>query len=107
MTAATDTAAALPESFGQHAREFLARPQQLLIGGERVEAADGRTFATLDPSSGREIVSVSQAGSEDVERAVKAAREALEEGPWASCRPAGRDRPSPGLPEPSDRNDAD
>src|SRR5438128_1167055 len=105
MTAATDTAAALPESFGQHAREFLARPQQLLIGGERVEAADGRTFATLDPSSGREIVSVSQAGSEDVERAVKAAREALEEGPWGSMPPAGREQLMLALAEAIERND--
>src|SRR2546430_4367821 len=92
MTAATDTTVALPDALGQAAREFLARPQHLLIGGERVQAADGRTFATLDPSSGREIVSVSQAGPEDVERAVKAAREALEDGPWASMPPAGRER---------------
>src|SRR2546430_5931539 len=92
MTAATDTTVALPDALGQAAREFLARPQHLLIGGERVQAADGRTFATLDPSSGREIVSVSQAGPEDVERAVKAAREALEDGPWASMPAAGRER---------------
>src|SRR5947208_12764542 len=105
MTAATDTTVALPDALGQGAREFLARPQQLLIGGERVEAADGRTFATLDPSSGREIVSVSQAGPEDVERAVKAAREALEDGPWASMPPAGRERLMLALADAIERND--
>src|SRR5437870_1601413 len=105
MTAATDTTVALPDALGQAAREFLARPRQLLIGGERVEAADGRTFATLDPSSGREIVSVSQAGSEDVERAVKAAREALEEGPWGSMPPAGREQLMLALAEAIERND--
>ena len=105
MTAATDTTVALPDALGQAAREFLARPQHLLIGGERVEAADGRTFATLDPSSGREIVSVSQAGPEDVERAVKAAREALEDGPWASMPPAGRERLMHALADAIERND--
>ncbi len=92
MNAATDTAAALPEALGSTAREFLARPQQLLIGGERVDAADGRTFATIDPASGREIVSVAHGGAEDVERAVAAARAALEEGPWATMPPAGREQ---------------
>ena len=73
MSAATETTIALPDALGQAAREFLARPQHLLIGGERVEAADGRTFATLDPASGREIVRVSQAGPEDVARAAATA----------------------------------
>src|SRR5437763_5233788 len=105
MTAATDTTVALPDALGQAAREFLARPQHLLIGGERVEAADGRTFATLDPASGRGIVRVSQAGPEDVERAVKAAREALEDGPWASMPPAGRERLMHALADAIERND--
>src|SRR5437764_4288623 len=105
MSAATETTIALPDALGQAAREFLARPQHLLIGGERVEAADGRTFATLDPASGREIVRVSQAGPEDVERAVKAAREALEDGPWASMPPAGRERLMHALADAIERND--
>ncbi len=92
MNAATDTVAALPEALGPAAREFLSRAPQLLIGGERVDAADGRTFATVDPASGREIVSVAHAGAEDVERAVSAARTALEEGEWASTPPSGRER---------------
>src|SRR5437764_1458844 len=105
MSAATETTIALPDALGQAAREFLARPQHLLIGGERVEAADGRTFATLDPASGREIVRVSQAGPEDVERAAKAAREALEDGPWASMPPAGRERLMHALADAIERND--
>jgi acyl-CoA reductase-like NAD-dependent aldehyde dehydrogenase len=92
MTAAADTATALPDALGAAAREFLARPQQLLIGSERLDAADGATFATLDPSSGREIATVAQAGAEDVERAVAAAREALESGPWASMPASGREQ---------------
>ncbi|HEX4484395.1 MAG TPA: aldehyde dehydrogenase family protein [Solirubrobacteraceae bacterium] len=92
MTAAADTASALPDALGADAREFLSRPQQLLIGGERLDAADGATFTTLDPSSGREIATVAQAGVEDVERAVRAAREALESGPWGTMPASGREQ---------------
>jgi acyl-CoA reductase-like NAD-dependent aldehyde dehydrogenase len=92
MTAAADTATELPDALGPAAREFLARPQQLLIGEERLDAADGATFATLDPSSGRTIATVAQASAEDVERAVRAAREALESGPWGSMAATGREQ---------------
>jgi acyl-CoA reductase-like NAD-dependent aldehyde dehydrogenase len=92
MTAAADTANALPDALGAEAREFLARRQQLLIGDERPDAADGATFATLDPSSGREIATVAQAGAEDVARAVAAARAAFEERKWASMPATGRER---------------
>jgi acyl-CoA reductase-like NAD-dependent aldehyde dehydrogenase len=92
MTAAADTATALPDALGAPAREFLGRPQQLLIGSERLDAADGATFTTLDPSSGRTIATVAQAGAQDVERAVAAAREALEQGPWASMPATGREQ---------------
>jgi acyl-CoA reductase-like NAD-dependent aldehyde dehydrogenase len=91
MTAAADTAS-LPDALGPAAREFLSHPQQMLIGDERLDAADGAMFATLDPSSGREIAKVAQAGAEDVERAVGAARRALEDGPWASMPATGREQ---------------
>ena len=72
------------------AREFVAAsPQKLLIGGERVEAADGATFDTIDPATGEPICEVAQAGPEDVDRAVKAARGALE-GPLRKVSPSKR-----------------
>jgi acyl-CoA reductase-like NAD-dependent aldehyde dehydrogenase len=92
MTAAADTATTLPDALGTAAREFLSRPQLLLIGSERVEAADGRTFATLDPSSGQEIAQVAHGGAEDVDRAVRAARAALEDGPWGTMPASGREQ---------------
>jgi acyl-CoA reductase-like NAD-dependent aldehyde dehydrogenase len=82
----------LPDTLGDASREFVSKPHGLLIGQERPQAADGRMFATLDPSSGAEIASVPQAGGEDVERAVAAARGAFEQGPWASMAPAERSR---------------
>jgi acyl-CoA reductase-like NAD-dependent aldehyde dehydrogenase len=90
--AATDTLAALPDALGAAAREFLARPANLVVNGQRVDAADGRSFATVDPATGREIATVAHAGAEDVERAVSAARAALEDGPWATMPPAERER---------------
>jgi acyl-CoA reductase-like NAD-dependent aldehyde dehydrogenase len=80
----------LPDALSDGAREFVAKEHGLLIGAERVHAADGRTFATLDPANGREIATVAQAGAEDVARAVAAAREAFERGPWSQMAPAAR-----------------
>jgi acyl-CoA reductase-like NAD-dependent aldehyde dehydrogenase len=93
MTSATETPAAaeLPDALGTGARAFISQPHRLLIGAERPEAAGGRTFATRDPATGREIAQVAQAGEPDVERAVAAAREALTDGPWGSMPAAGRE----------------
>ena len=85
------TADGLPDALGDDARAFLERPQRLIIGGELVESADGRSFATLDPASGLQICEVPYAGPEDVERAVKAARAALA-GEWGTMPAAGRER---------------
>lgn len=42
----------------------------------------GKTFETSDPRTGEVIASVAEAGKEDVELAVKAARNAFDNGPW-------------------------
>jgi acyl-CoA reductase-like NAD-dependent aldehyde dehydrogenase len=83
---ATATAKALSPA----AREFIeSGPQRLLIGGERVDADDGRTFETIDPATGEPFCEVAFAGAEDVERAVAAARAALE-GPLRKMGPSKR-----------------
>ena len=89
MSTATAT---LPDALGQDARAFLAKAHGLVIGQERPQAADGRSFATLDPATGAEIASVPQAGAQDVDAAVAAARAAFEDGPWASMAPSERSR---------------
>jgi acyl-CoA reductase-like NAD-dependent aldehyde dehydrogenase len=83
--------ATLPEALSEPSRAFAAGPHQLLIGGERSDAADGRTFETIDPSTGQPIASVAHAGAQDVDRAVRAARAALE-GKWGTLLPAKRSR---------------
>jgi acyl-CoA reductase-like NAD-dependent aldehyde dehydrogenase len=80
---------ALPEQLSDAAREFAARKRELLIDGEWVAAADGRTFETVDPATGRTITEIAHAGREDVDRAVAAARRALK-GPWRVAPAAQR-----------------
>ncbi len=60
-----------------------ASPKKLLIGGQWLEAADRETFATLNPATGELLAKVALAGPEDVDQAVRAARKALEQGPWS------------------------
>jgi len=88
----TISADTLPDALSGPAREFISQPHRLLIGAERPEAADGRTFATLDPATGGEIAELPLAGAEDVDAAVKAARAAFAEGPWGKLPAAGRER---------------
>jgi len=68
------------------------RPGKLIIGGEAVDAASGRTFETRNPATEDVITQVAEAGVEDVDRAVRAARAAFESGPWAKAKPADRAR---------------
>ncbi|MGD9853681.1 MAG: aldehyde dehydrogenase family protein [Planctomycetaceae bacterium] len=64
----------------------VARPKvrrtQILIDGKWCDSASGETFATYHPATEEKIADVALAGKEDVDRAVKAARRAFEEGPW-------------------------
>jgi acyl-CoA reductase-like NAD-dependent aldehyde dehydrogenase len=73
----------LPDALSETTRAFVGRDHGMLIGGESSSAADGRTFETLDPATGAAIASVPQAGPEDIDRAVAAARAAFADGaPW-------------------------
>jgi len=84
------TTAMLPDALSEAARAFAAGPHKLLIGGERLDASGGASFETLDPATGRAIAEVPQAGPDDVDRAVRAAREAFDDGRWGSLPAASR-----------------
>ncbi|WP_030254031.1 aldehyde dehydrogenase family protein [Streptomyces violens] len=60
----------------------------LFIDGEFAEAADGKVFKTVSPANEEVLSEVAQAGTADVERAVKAARKAFEK--WAALPGAER-----------------
>ena len=65
------------------------RPKRLLIGGKWVEPRSGKTFPSINPSTGEVIAELAEGETEDVDRAVAAARAAFE-GPWGRLRPAER-----------------
>src|SRR5215218_9626818 len=63
----------------------------LYVAGEWAEASDGRTFESFEPATGRAWATVAEAGPHDVDRAVGAARDALE-GAWGRTRAPDRAR---------------
>ncbi len=65
---------------------------KMLIGGEWVEAASGRTFDTINPSTGQVLAKVAEGDAADIDRAVAAARGAFEHGPWTRLTPSQRGR---------------
>ena len=71
---------------------FLGEPHRLWIGGQWVDAADGRTFVTCNPATGNPLATVARAGAADVDRAVRAARQAFDGGGWSSMAPSARSR---------------
>lgn len=65
---------------------------KLLINNRWVASRSGRTFPTINPSTGEEICQVAEADAADVDLAVKAAREAFERGPWRKMSASERGR---------------
>ena len=65
--------------------------QRILIGGEWVAAASGKSFETFNPATGEVISRLAEGDAFDVDRAVKAARQAFE-GEWSRWTPYDRQR---------------
>src|SRR6266571_5353177 len=70
---------------------FLEKPRKMLINGNWVDALSGKTFPTYDPSTGEVLAQVAEGDKEDINLAVKAARQAFE-GPWRKMTPSERGR---------------
>ncbi|HEY3121681.1 MAG TPA: aldehyde dehydrogenase family protein, partial [Vicinamibacteria bacterium] len=64
---------------------------EMLIDGRWAGAASGRTFEALNPATGEPLARVPEAGGEDVDRAVRAARRAFDEG-WRDVTAQERGR---------------
>src|SRR5262245_14886115 len=65
---------------------------RLFINNEWIDPLDGAFFETLNPATGEAIASVAQGGAADIDRAVKAARRALESPPYSTMDAADRGR---------------
>jgi len=83
---------AAPIEIHSNVSAFLKQPRKMLIGGAWVDAVSGKTFDTYNPATGEVLAKVAAGDKADVDRAVKAARKALEEGPWPDMLPAERAR---------------
>jgi aldehyde dehydrogenase (NAD+) len=71
---------------------FLQGTKRLYINGQFVESASQKTFETPNPATGETLATVYEAGREDIHRAVIAARQAFDEGPWSKMAAAERSR---------------
>ncbi|WP_243634801.1 aldehyde dehydrogenase family protein [Roseicella frigidaeris] len=65
------------------------KPKRMLIDGKWLEAASGKTFETHNPATGEVLARVAEGDSEDIDRAVAAARRAFT-GPWSKFKPFER-----------------
>jgi len=72
--------------------KFLKGKKKLYINGKFVESVSGKTFDTPNPATGKTLATVYEADKEDIDLAVRAAREAFEKGPWSKMSAAKRSR---------------
>ena len=68
------------------------RQTKLLINNRWVEPAEGNYFETLNPATGKPIAKVAEGTAADIDKAVKAARAALENPAWKKMSPGDRGR---------------
>ncbi|HEX6824785.1 MAG TPA: aldehyde dehydrogenase family protein, partial [Nitrospiraceae bacterium] len=76
----------------QQVLTFVSKPRKMLIGGKWLEAASGNTFPTYNPATGEILAHVAEGNGTDVDRAVTAARNAFESGPWRRLTASERGR---------------
>jgi len=71
---------------------FVSRKHQMLINGRWTDSASGKTFPTYNPATGEVMAQVAEGDREDIDRAVRAARNAFENGPWSRLTTSERGR---------------
>jgi phenylacetaldehyde dehydrogenase len=71
---------------------FFERTPAHFIGGSWVVAASGKTLPVVDPSSGKPVSAIAAGDAQDIDRAVAAARAALESPAWSKLSPDRRER---------------
>ena len=73
-------------------RDWLSKPRPMLIDGKWVQAKSGKVFDVQDPATEMLLARVAEGDAADIDAAVKAARKALEHGPWSRMSPSARGR---------------
>src|SRR5215510_11191975 len=79
-------------SVAPEVQAFVSTPRRMLIDGSWVEAASGKAFSVYDPATEEIIAHVAEGEVEDIDRAVRAARQAFDQGPWRKVTPSERGR---------------
>lgn len=72
------------------ASSFVEQPLKMVIGGRFVDAASGETFEVFDPSTGNDLTRAPRGSMADVDAAVEAARQAVDDRRWSGLRPGKR-----------------
>jgi acyl-CoA reductase-like NAD-dependent aldehyde dehydrogenase len=67
-------------------------PQSLLIDGQWRDAEGEAAFEVIEPATGERLASVARASATDVDRAVKAARRAFDDGRWSNMAASARSK---------------
>jgi len=65
-------------------------PSNAYINGKFTSAKSGETYETINPATGKVLTSIASCGPEDLDYAVKKARQTFEKGTWSRMHPHER-----------------
>ncbi len=82
--------AALKPDFAARTLKFMGQQHGLLINNEWVQPRAGGRIEVLNPATGKVLGHAAAGGAEDIDLAVRAARNAFENGPWPTLSPVAR-----------------
>lgn len=71
-------------------RHVKLTPRELFVGGKWIAARNGATLDSVSPLDGTVLTQIAEAGAQDVNQAVAAARASFEKGVWSKASPAER-----------------
>jgi 4-(gamma-glutamylamino)butanal dehydrogenase len=71
-------------------RDAAITPRELFIAGAHVRSVRGERLDVVSPIDGRTFTSIADGGPDDIDRAVRAARQVYEQGAWSTAAPAHR-----------------
>src|SRR5580700_8613317 len=81
---------ALDSRLDRKVSHFIQQDHRMFVDGKFVKAASGKSFPVYNPATGEVMAHVPEAEAVDVDRAVRAARKAFDEGPWPKMSPSAR-----------------